>query len=178
MGGERVAAGELRLGLGRRDRPRGQLGSRSSTVSGVSAAPETSAGRRVAAAPAAALAWAGRLARGQMVEWVGGPARARVITLFAPVLALSGADAATVGAVAPQLEHALHIGNAKVGLLSSVSLLVGAVFVIPVGHARRPDPADAAAGDQHRAVERRLAGGGVRRAATGTCCSRGWRSER
>ena len=68
-----------------------------------------------------------------MVEWVGGPARARVITMFAMVLALSGADAATVGAVAPQLEHALHIGNAKVGLLSSVSLLVGAVFVIPVG---------------------------------------------
>jgi MFS family permease len=64
---------------------------------------------------------------------VGGPARARVITLFALVLALNGADTATVGAVAPQLEHALHIGNAKIGLLSSVSLLVGAVFTIPVG---------------------------------------------
>jgi MFS family permease len=50
-----------------------------------------------------------------------------------PVLALSSADAATVGAVAPQLERALHIGNAKVGLLSSVALLVGAAFVIPVG---------------------------------------------
>jgi len=31
------------------------------------------------------------------------------------------------------LEHALHIGNTKVGLLGSVSLLVGAVFTIPVG---------------------------------------------
>jgi MFS family permease len=68
-----------------------------------------------------------------VVEFVGGPARARVIFLFGAVLALSGADAATVGAVAPQLERALHIGNAKVGLLSSVALLVGAVFVVPVG---------------------------------------------
>jgi MFS family permease len=77
--------------------------------------------------------WAGRVARGQVVQAVGGPARARVILLFGAVLALNGADTATVGAVAPQLEHALHIGNTKIGLLSSVALLVGAVFVIPVG---------------------------------------------
>ena len=74
-----------------------------------------------------------RALRGHAIERVGGPARARVIFLFGGVLALSSADAATVGAVAPQLEHALHIGNAEIGLLSSVSLLVGAVFVIPVG---------------------------------------------
>jgi MFS family permease len=80
-----------------------------------------------------ALVWVGRRLRGEVVEFVGGPARARVVGLFGAVLALSGADAATVGAVAPQLEHALHIGNAKVGLLSSVALLVGAVFVVPVG---------------------------------------------
>src|SRR5207248_4630030 len=49
------------------------------------------------------------------------------------VLALNGADTATVGAVAPQLEHSLHIGNTEIGLLSSVALLVGAVFTIPVG---------------------------------------------
>ncbi len=71
--------------------------------------------------------------RGEAVRRVGGPARARVIFLFGAVLALSSADGATVGAVAPQLEHALHIGNTKVGLLSSVALLTGAVFVIPVG---------------------------------------------
>ncbi len=71
--------------------------------------------------------------RGQVVKRVGGPARARVITLFGAVLALNGADNATVGAVAPQLEHSLHIGNTKIGLLSSVALLVGAVFTIPVG---------------------------------------------
>jgi MFS family permease len=56
-----------------------------------------------------------------------------VVTLFGAVLALNGADSATVGAVAPQLESALHIGNAKIGLLASVSLLVGALFTIPVG---------------------------------------------
>ncbi len=73
------------------------------------------------------------MARGQYVSATGGPARARVILLFGGVLALNGADNATVGAVAPQLEHALHIGNTKVGLLSSVALLVGAIFVLPVG---------------------------------------------
>jgi MFS family permease len=56
-----------------------------------------------------------------------------VITLFGAVLALNGADVSTVGAVAPQLEHSLHIGNADIGLLASVSLLVGALFTIPVG---------------------------------------------
>jgi MFS family permease len=68
-----------------------------------------------------------------VVKRVGGPARARVIVLFGAALALNGADSATVGAVAPQLEHSLHIGNTKIGLLSSVALLVGAVFTIPVG---------------------------------------------
>jgi MFS family permease len=90
-------------------------------------------GRAFAQAFARFFRWLWRLIRGEVIELVGGPARARVIVLFGAVLALSGADAATVGAVAPQLEHALHIGNAKVGLLSSVSLLVGAVFTIPVG---------------------------------------------
>src|SRR5438067_3254332 len=84
-------------------------------------------------AAARAARWTGRHIRGQVVKGVGGPARARVITIFGAVLALNGADTATVGAVAPQLEHSLHIGNTKIGLLSSVALLVGAVFTIPVG---------------------------------------------
>ncbi len=71
--------------------------------------------------------------RSSAVEAVGGPARARVIFLFGAVLALNSADTATIGAVAGQLEPALHIGNAKIGLLSSVSLLVGALAVLPVG---------------------------------------------
>jgi predicted MFS family arabinose efflux permease len=92
---------------------------------------------RAAAATARALARAlralARLVRGQVVEIVGGPARTRVVLMLGAVLGLSGADGATVGAVAPQLERALHIGNAEIGLLSSVALLVGAVFVVPVG---------------------------------------------
>jgi MFS family permease len=68
-----------------------------------------------------------------VVELAGGPSRLRVIALFGAVLALSSSSASTVGAVAPQLEHALHIGNTKIGLLSAVALLVGALFVIPVG---------------------------------------------
>jgi MFS family permease len=88
---------------------------------------------RIAVALIRAVRWLGRLLQGQVVELVGGPARARVITLFASVLALSSAQIATVGAVAPQLERSLHIGNTKIGLLNSVALLVGAVAVIPVG---------------------------------------------
>jgi MFS family permease len=88
---------------------------------------------RVVLAVMRGVRWLGRLLRGQVVELVGGPARARVIFLFACVLALSSAQIATVGAVAPQLEHSLHIGNTKIGLLNSVALLVGALAVIPVG---------------------------------------------
>src|SRR5437764_12918906 len=84
-------------------------------------------------AAARAARWTGRHIRGQVVKRVGGPARARVIVLFGAVLALNGADTATVGAVAPQLEHSLHIGNTEIGLLSPVALLVGAVFTIPAG---------------------------------------------
>lgn len=79
------------------------------------------------------IRWLAHLIRGEVVRRVGGPARARVIVLFAAVLALNGADTATVGAVAPQLEAALHITDAEVGLLTSVTLLIGAVFTIPVG---------------------------------------------
>ena len=79
------------------------------------------------------MRWIARGVRGEVVKRVGGPARARVITLFAIVLALNGADTSTVGAVAPQLESSLHISNTDLGLLSSVALLVGAIFTIPVG---------------------------------------------
>jgi hypothetical protein len=37
------------------------------------------------------------------------------------------------GRRAPQLEQTLQIGNTEIGLLSSVALLVGAVFTIPIG---------------------------------------------
>ncbi len=80
-----------------------------------------------------AMRWSAMLARGQMVQMVGGPARARVVVLFGCVLALNSADAATIGAVAPQLESALKISNLEIGLLSSAGLLVGAIFVLPIG---------------------------------------------
>jgi MFS family permease len=89
--------------------------------------------RRIARLVWRAIRWMSRLVRGEVVKRVGGPARARVIVMFALVLALNGADNSTVGAVAPQLQQALHIGPTKIGLLTSVSLLVGAVFTIPVG---------------------------------------------
>ena len=78
---------------------------------------------RAAGSALRATRWTSRTVRGEIVKRVGGPARARVITIFGAVLALNGADNATVGAVAPQLEHAFHIGNTKIGLLSSVALL-------------------------------------------------------
>ncbi|HLW95532.1 MAG TPA: MFS transporter [Solirubrobacteraceae bacterium] len=77
--------------------------------------------------------WLAGLVRVRVVDAVGGPARARVITLFACVLALSSADTSTIGSIAPQLESSLHITNLDIALLSSATLLVGAIFVIPFG---------------------------------------------
>src|SRR5205823_1091068 len=92
-----------------------------------------SAGRRPAAAAAAAL---GRLAGAgsrAMTRALGGAERTRVIILLASVLALSSADASTVGASATQLRHALHINNTDVGLLVAVTSLVAAVASLPFG---------------------------------------------
>ncbi|HET7266714.1 MAG TPA: MFS transporter [Oleiagrimonas sp.] len=64
---------------------------------------------------------------------VGGTARLKVITLLACVLALDAADKATVGAVAAQLEQALHISNVEIGWLVTASTAVGAVVTLPFG---------------------------------------------
>lgn len=69
----------------------------------------------------------------RLTEEVGGPARRRVIFLLAAVLGLQAADVGTIAAVAYQLERAFHIGNAGLGLLVTVSSLVGAVGTIPMG---------------------------------------------
>ena len=66
-------------------------------------------------------------------EKVGGRARLKVIALLACVLALESADAATIGATAPQLEASLNIGNTQIGLLVSVSTGVGALATLPAG---------------------------------------------
>ena len=63
----------------------------------------------------------------------GGPARRRAIMLLAAVLGLSGADVGAIGALAPQLESAFRVGNAAIGLLVTVSSLVGALATLPVG---------------------------------------------
>ena len=77
--------------------------------------------------------WGAGRVNARVVHAVGGPARARVILLFGAVLALNTADASTIGAVAPYLHDDLHIGTAEVGLLISVSLIVGAIAAVPVG---------------------------------------------
>src|SRR5579875_689338 len=94
---------------------------------------ERSVGGSIAHGVAVASRWTARRIRGEVVRRVGGAARARVIVLFGLVLALNGADTATIGAIAPELEKSLKIGTGSIGLLSSVTLLVGAVATIPVG---------------------------------------------
>jgi MFS family permease len=56
-----------------------------------------------------------------------------VIVLLASVLALSSADAATVGAAATPLRHALGISNTDIGLLVTVTSLVAALASLPFG---------------------------------------------
>ena len=89
--------------------------------------------RRAASASVQGLDWFWSLIRGHVVQFVGGPARTRVVVLFGCVLALSSAQISTVGAVAPTMEHSLHIHNAEIGLLNTVTLLVAAFAVLPIG---------------------------------------------
>ena len=79
---------------------------------------------------------AGRMAHvtGRHLErTLGGQERTRVILVLAAILALSSADAATVGAAASPLRSALHISNTDIGLLVTVSSLVAAVATLPFG---------------------------------------------
>lgn len=70
---------------------------------------------------------------GQVRERVGGRARLQVVGTLAAVLALSGADTATVGAAGPQLQQALHIGRTQIGVLLAVTSVVGALATVPAG---------------------------------------------
>ncbi len=69
----------------------------------------------------------------RLTHTLGGRERTRVIVLLACVLGLAGADAATVGASATELRQGLHITNTDIGLLVSVTALVGAVATLPFG---------------------------------------------
>src|SRR5579884_183039 len=64
---------------------------------------------------------------------VGGPARRRVVLLFAGVLALNSADQATTGAVATQLRHSLHVSNTDIGVIVTVSSVTSALATLPIG---------------------------------------------
>lgn len=59
--------------------------------------------------------------------------RLRVIVLLACVLGLDSADLGTVGAVAPQLERSLHVGDLQIGVLASVVSLTAAAATLPIG---------------------------------------------
>ena len=74
-----------------------------------------------------------RLLAERVTDAVGGPDRRRAVLLLTGVLSLSSADSGAIGALAPQLEQSFHIGNVQLGLLVTVSSLVGAVASIPVG---------------------------------------------
>jgi MFS family permease len=66
-------------------------------------------------------------------EVVGGPARRRVILLLGAILGLQAADTGAVGALAAPLERSFHIGNTDIGLLVTVTTLVGCVATLPFG---------------------------------------------
>jgi predicted MFS family arabinose efflux permease len=57
----------------------------------------------------------------------------RVIVAFAAVLALDSADLTTLGAVATHVEPAFGIDHTELGLLATVTALVGAVGTLPAG---------------------------------------------
>jgi predicted MFS family arabinose efflux permease len=84
-------------------------------------------------------AWAGRL-KGrvreraeQATETLGGRSRASAVVLLACALALDAADKGAVGAVAVDLERGLHVGNTQIGLMVTVTSLVGAIATVPIG---------------------------------------------
>ena len=91
------------------------------------------ASKRAAAAAARFVGRAAGAGQRALTEKLGGAERARVIVLLASVLALSSADASTVGASATQLRSALHISNTDIGLLESVTSIVAALASIPFG---------------------------------------------
>jgi chloride channel protein, CIC family len=66
-------------------------------------------------------------------QLLSGPARRRVILIFAGVLALESADLSAVGAAAPELRRAMHLSNTQLGLLAATSTGVGALVTLPAG---------------------------------------------
>src|SRR2546423_4317660 len=93
----------------------------------------TGRGRETVGAAAAVVGSLSQSAGRRLTKALGGADRTRVIVLLASVLALSSADASTVGASATQLRHALHIHNTDIGLLVTVTSLIAAIASLPFG---------------------------------------------
>jgi len=106
--------------------PRSDLGQRRQL--GVTTTP---ASCRVGVAPADASGHPGVGER--FTDALGGPARRRVVIMLACVLGLQSADAGAIGSLAAPLEKSFHIGNTELGLLVTVSTLVGAAATLPFG---------------------------------------------
>src|SRR6266545_587922 len=75
----------------------------------------------------------GRAAARALTRALGGAERTRVVLMLAAVLALSSADATTVGASATHLRSSLRISNTDIGLLVSVTSIVAAIASLPFG---------------------------------------------
>ena len=89
--------------------------------------------RTSAAGPQGPIRRARRAGVRALTRKLGGAERTRVIVLLASVLALSSADATTVGAAATPLRHSLGITNTDIGLLVTVTSLVAALTSLPFG---------------------------------------------
>src|SRR2546421_8780511 len=89
--------------------------------------------REMASALGRRIGMAARGGRQHLDVFLGGPDRTRVIFLLAAVLALSSADAATVGASAIELRQALRVSNTDIGMLVGVTSLVAAGAGGPLG---------------------------------------------
>jgi MFS family permease len=94
---------------------------------------EDNSWRRLIAGVGRAARHGARSTQQRLLPVLGGRTRTRVIVVLACVLALSSADTATVGAAAIQLRSSLHISNTDIGLLVTVTSIVGAVFALPFG---------------------------------------------
>lgn len=92
--------------------------------------------RTVEQGTAPLLGWLRKVVRpsvDKLTDEVGGVARRRTVILLAAILSLDSADQGAIGAVAPNLEKALHISNVELGLLVTVTALLGGVCTIPLG---------------------------------------------
>ena len=96
----------------------------------------------------------GQAARRRIVAASGGPARTRIVLVLGSVLALSSADAATVGAAAVQLRHSLGHRQHRHRAARGRDLGGGGGVLGAVRRARRPGPAHLDASHRDRDLGR------------------------